>query len=290
MRVLLTGATGFLGSRVLPLLAGHETLCLSRDPRQVPCGPGIRAIRGDLGDDGTWIDEVAAFEPEWCVHLAWEGLPDYSLRRCRENLAASLRLVDALAHARVRRMVVAGSCWEYGSITGAAREDSMPNGTNVFAAVKRALLTAVEAVARESSFAYRWARIFFVYGAGQRPQSLIPHLAAALRAGRAPDVRDPAAVQDFVHVDDVASALVALAAADVPSGVFNIGTGEPTSVGEVANLAAEHYGRPRFFDIPNDGRGVWADTHKMRTSIGWRPRFGIREGVAKTLAELDQAS
>jgi nucleoside-diphosphate-sugar epimerase len=289
MRVVLTGATGFLGTHVRAQLAGHEVLCLSRDPDRVPRAAGLRAVRADLKSDGEWIAEVAAFRPEWCFHLAWEGLPDYSLRQCRLNLDASLRLLEALARSGVRRVIGAGSCWEYGVASGPVGEDTVPRAPGAFAATKQALLTMLDAVARESAFEYRWARIFFVYGTGQRRESLIPHLGAAYASGQTPNIREPQTVQDFIHADDVASALVALAGADAPSGVFNIGTGQPTPVGHVANLAADHFSKPRPFEGTAAGRGFWADMTKMHALTGWRARTAIDEGIRKTLVDLDHA-
>ncbi len=247
----------------------------------------MKAIAADLGTTGDWIGEIAKFQPEWCIHLAWQGLPDYSLERCRANLDAGLRLLDAVAQPGLRRMVVAGSCWEYGRVSGAVSEDRVPVDPGVFAATKQALLTVLDSVARDKGFDYRWARVFFVYGPGQRPTSLIPHLHAAYAAGRAPDVRQPDAVQDFVHVDDAAAALVALVERDAPSGIFNVGSGRPTSVGRVANRAADHYGTKRPFDSLGEGQGFWADTSKMYASTGWRARIGVDEGLETTLAALD---
>jgi GDP-L-fucose synthase len=94
-------------------------------------------------------------------------------------------------------------------------------------------------------------------------------------------------VQDFVHVEDVASALVALLASDGPSGIFNVGSGEPTSIAHIANRAADYYGRARPFDVVRNASGFWADTTKIRAVTGWHRRIGIDEGIAKTLAMLD---
>ena len=287
MRVLVTGGTGFLGSRVLPLLAEHDVLCLSRDPGRLPVRPGLRAAAADLGQGGEWTREVAAFRPQWGLHLAWEGLPDYSPERCRQNLHASVRVLDAVARAGVTRVVVAGSCWEYGAVSGPMAEDATPGDVGVFAATKAELLGELTRLASDFGLGFRWARVFFVYGAGQRATSLIPHLQAAYAAGRAPDIREPGSVQDFVHIDDVAEALVTLAAADVPSGIFNVGSGEPTRVGDVANRVADYYGRPRPYPALPEGRGFWADMTKMHSSTAWRARTGIDAGIKKTLAMLD---
>ena len=209
MRVLLTGGTGFIGSRVLPLLEKHEVLCLSRDPARLPRRHGMKAVSTDLGRDGDWISEIGRFQPEWCLHLAWEGLPDYSLERCRTNLDAGLRLIGAVARSGVRRMVVAGTCAEYGRASGAVSEETVPVDRGFCAATKHAQLNVLETVARDAAFNYQWARIFFVYGPGQMQGSLIPSLHASYTSGQKASIRTPEAFRDFVHVEDVAAALVA---------------------------------------------------------------------------------
>jgi UDP-glucose 4-epimerase len=282
--VLLTGATGFIGSRLLSMLDGHEVLCPSRDPSRLPRRDGVKGIAADLTRDGDWADAIVAFRPEWCFHLAWQGLPDYSLQRCRENLDASLRLLEVASAAGMSKMVVAGSCWEYGDAAGAVSEDRKHGELGKFAATKQALCGAIASVARSTTFEYRWARVFFAYGPGQRSTSLVPHLHRAFADGRPPELRQPAAIQDFVYVDDVAAALMALAVCDAPSGIFNIGSGGPTSVGDVANRTAQCCGAEPPFPVIPEGKGFWADMTKTAASTGWRAQVDIDEGIRRTLA------
>lgn len=288
MRVLLTGASGFLGGHVLPLLREHDVLCLSRTPDRLRSDSGVDAITADLTSEGEWTQRVTRFRPQWCLHLAWQGLPDYSISHCRTNLDASLRLLGVLADCGLEKMIVSGTCWEYGRAAGAVVESHLPTDVGVFAATKHALHRVLESVARTTSrFQYRWARIFFVYGAGQRQTSLIPSVRAACASARVPELREPATVQDFVHVDDVAAALLALATSDSPSGAFNVGTGRPRSVAEVANHVAAYYGKPRPFERVEQGSGFWADTTKMQQATGWRARIGIEDGIRNTLLAMD---
>ncbi|MDQ3068395.1 MAG: NAD(P)-dependent oxidoreductase [Acidobacteriota bacterium] len=286
--MFVTGGRGFLGRSLLTCLNGRDVLCLSRDGGVVPAG--ARVVDGDLATPGPWQQAVVDFAPDWCMHLAWDGLPDYSLARCRANLDANVALMETLVRARVKRVVVAGTCWEYGRVTGPQREDAAPVEPGLFASTKHSIRTLLDGVAREAGFDYRWARVFFAYGPGQRGGSLIPHLRASLAAGQTPSLREPHAVQDFIHVDDVARGLVALAECDAPSGVFNLGSGEPTSVGEIANRVATHYGRPPVSGAGARAGGFWADLTRTRRLAGWEPRIGLAEGIRTTLQAMDVAA
>lgn len=290
MRLLITGARGFLGRHLMPLVAHHDVLSLVHSAGE-PARPGsAREVRVNLTDDGPWHDEVVAFAPDCCLHLAWAGLPDYSLPQCRLNLNATVGLIDLLIRSGTKRVVMAGTCWEYGRATGPVAEDSTPVDVGVFASTKQAIRTILEAAARDAGIEYRWARIFFAYGAGQRSTSLIPHLHAAAAAGVTPHIREPGAVQDFVHVEDVARGLASLVERPGPSGAFNIGSGTPTSVAEVANLVARRFGRDMPYRAIPTGGGFWAGTDKMRQAYGWQSAISIQEGVERTLAELDTAA
>jgi UDP-glucose 4-epimerase len=293
MRMLVTGASGFIGRHLLNLLGEHEIMCLSRQRSGLATEPkaiaNVTTIRGDLGQPETWLAEVEQFSPHCCIHLAWEGLPDYSPTCCQRNLDISLGLFDGLARAHVERIVVAGSCWEYGAASGAVSELHAPADCGLFATTKQSLLTALDSMARERGMTYRWARIFFAYGPGQRPTSLIPQCRAAFRGGETPDIRQPRVAQDFVYVDDLTRGLLAMAECDMASGIYNLGAGTPTAVGEVANRVAEHFGVTPPYPRVGFDTGFWADTKKITAATGWRARTELADGIARTLQALDAA-
>ncbi|MBL8825975.1 MAG: NAD(P)-dependent oxidoreductase [Planctomycetaceae bacterium] len=282
MRLLVTGGTGFVGTPLCKLLDAHELLVLSPSAGSHPLPAHARGVSADLANPASWREAVTAFQPEATIHLAWSGLPDYSLATCTSNYEATLALYETLRAIECRRVVVAGSCWEYGSLTGLVSEASQPDNVGQFAAFKTALRIAGERCFADSEFV--WARFFFVYGAQQRSQSLIPATYRALLAGESPTIKTPDAINDFIHVDDVARGLEQLATKVGVRGTFNLGSGQPTAVRTVVNLVAHALGKADVYEpTTSPGNGCWADVTRVRQAIGWEPQLTLAQGIARTV-------
>ena len=121
MRIFLTGATGFIGYHLVPLMKHHQLLLVGQHEENFSGAANLKFIKNDLKNFDRWKEEVEEFSPEACIHLAWSGLPDYSLSRCTENFDISIQLLGFLTHIGCKRIFVAGTCWEYGGIQGQAR-------------------------------------------------------------------------------------------------------------------------------------------------------------------------
>jgi len=271
MRILLTGGSGFIGRHVLPrlLARGHSVLAVERK-RKLPKGKGLETVRGNIRR------AVFAFKPQACLHLAWDGIGDYSYARSKRNLDDSLALVELLREAKCKRLVAAGSCWEYGVSRGVCREDMPAKSVSAFTWAKNAL----HDYARLALPEVLWCRVFFVYGPGQRETSLIPSLLAARARGEAPVVRNPLDAQDFVHVEDVADGLIRALERKAPSGGYNLGSGRSTRVSEVARLVARWALKADKNEREGPAVDFRADTRKSRNALGWKPRITLTEGIA----------
>ena len=282
MRIFITGGTGFIGRPLCDALAGHDLLVLTRKPRG-SATPAVRFLAGELFETASYEKPLRAFQPDACVHLAWSGLPDYSLPTSRRNFDAGLELFKVLGQIRCPRVVVAGSCWEYGEVHGCVREDQAPGKQALFGAFKQAQQIVGRSFLGGSGSRLVWSRPFFVYGPGQRPASLVPSCISALADGRTPDIRSPEAVNDFIHVDDVARGLSALTTSAAADGTYNLGSGQPIQVRNVVNLVAQLMGHPPVYPPAPAGKGFWADLGRVSRDTGWKASVSLEDGIRQTL-------
>lgn len=286
MRIFITGGSGFIGKHLLPLLDHHDVLCLGHAGLMQIHGAALRTIRGDLNVPTSYVDELKRFQPECCIHLAWGGLPDYSFHNCRANLFASTDLFDVLAQIGCGKIFAGGSCWEYGARKGAMKESDQGVDLGLFAAHKTALQLIGQSNCAATGGRLTWGRVFFVYGPGQRPTSLIPSCYCSFKQGVMPKINNPLAINDFIHVGDVAAAICKLVEADDAAGIYNIGSGHPCAVWEIVNLVAAQMGLPPVYhDMPPSDGGIWADITRMN-SLGWQSALSLQNGIAQILSVL----
>jgi UDP-glucose 4-epimerase len=246
MRIFITGASGFIGQHVVRQLEqdGHTLLLLSRSQQSKNKLDGTAIVQGDLGHMGKWQTSIAEFAPDSIFHLAWEGIPDYGPSMSMRNLQYGVNLAEFAASIGCKKFIAIGSCWEYGAQSGMLSEDSPVHATNSFTAAKHASHIIGREIARTNGMQFIWTRLFYVYGPGQKENSLIPYLIRCAKEGMQPELKTPGAQNDFIYVGDVASALALLAARSVEHEVFNIGSGNLTSVQTIASVIGEELHMP----------------------------------------------
>lgn len=287
-RVLLTGASGFLGRHAIPPLLdrGFEVHAAARHP---PALPGVVPHTVDLLDHAVAAALVRELRPSHLLHLAWDVTPG-RYWRAPENLdwvAASLHLYRAFAAAGGRRATVAGTCAEYDWSAGQLDEDATLRPATLYGAAKHALHQLLAAAVREDGVGLAWGRVFFLYGPHEAPQRLVPSVVAPLLQGQPALVGDGLARRDFMHVADVASALVAVLDSG-HLGAVNIATGQSTPIRDVVMAVARQIGRPDLVRLgarsnpPNEPR-LLAASGRVLDGLGFRPRFTLETGLADTI-------
>ncbi len=296
MRVLVTGAAGFIGSHVTRRLLqrGHEVGALVRAPERAWRLRGelshLRIFAGDLAALGEVEAGLMQWRPELCLHLAWYAEPGRYAQAPEnlDSLRASLDLLHLLGRIGCRRMVAAGTCAEYDPTIGIYPESAPTAPTTLYGASKLALSFVARQLAAQDGFTVAWARIFYLYGPFEDARRLVPRLIRVLRRGETFPATTGREVRDYLHVDDVAAAFVALGES-ARSGVFNVCSGVPVTVRELMETVAGIIGRPGLiqFGAMPDPRGqlpcVRGENRRLRSDLRWSPRYGLREGLEQTV-------
>ncbi len=287
MKVLLTGAGGFLGRYVQANLTerGIETVAIGRstpDPAQAV----------DLLNPADIERGVARAGATHLLHLAWDVSPGeywHSTVNLRW-VESTLRLVEAFCKHGGRKVVIAGSCAEYAGTDSLSQEDATPLvPATLYGVAKDATRRLVAATCLHYGAAWAWGRIYLPYGAGEHPQRLIPSLIGALTGARPPFGVNGNACRDFIHAADVASALVSLTQ-DQAQGAYNICSGEAVQIAAVVRQLAGLLGADpaaildRATARPGEPAVVAGEDRKLR-DLGWAPAFSLVAGLQKTLGD-----
>lgn len=295
MRVLITGATGVLGSQVARLCVqrGHAVGALMR-PQSRPWRiedilPQVHRIEGDLADVPAAAPAIAAFAPEAALHLGWFGVGN----RHRDdpgqvhNLTGTMALMDALPAGGA--FVGLGSQAEYGVCDAVVREDRPLNPLTLYGHTKAAtyLMGRKLCAMRERRFV--WLRLFSLYGPYDEPAWLIPHIILTLLRGRKPVLTAGEQYWDYLYTADAAEAIYRCATTAQARGAYNLGSGQPAQVKWIARTIRDCIDPSlplglgeRAYDA-HQVMHMEADITALRQATGWSPQVSLRDGLARTV-------
>jgi nucleoside-diphosphate-sugar epimerase len=290
-RVLVTGASGFIGRRTLLRLAedGFEVHAVARSINERD--DWVEWHQADLlspTSAETLIEEIA---PTHLLHFAWCAEPGtyWSSPDNLRWLEASLRLLQPFA-AGGRRAVVAGTCAEYDWSYGLCSEQVTPLRPNsLYGTCKHALHLVIERVAGETGLSTAWGRIFFVYGPDEHPNRFVASIIQSLLRGEPAPATSGMQIRDYLHVDDVAGAFVRLLQSDIV-GALNIGSGEPLRVRDLLFAIGEAVGARDLLRLgalrmrPDEPPLLVADTRRLTHELRWAPRFSLEDGISDTVS------
>ena len=297
MRVVITGAAGFIGSHLTRLVVGEGhsvwgVLLPGESPRRLAGIPRkLTLVPLDLRDGNAVEELISSVRPDCTIHLAWYAVPGkyWSATENLDCVAISLSLVQKLASVGCSRLVAAGSCAEYDWAHGFLSENATPlRPRTLYGACKNATREVLEAYCREASINLAWTRFFYLYGPGEPKERLVPSVVRALLGGEKARCTDGEQVRDFLHVEDLASAVWAVTQSDL-SGPVNIGSGQPTKIRTIVETLGEIVNaRDRLLlgAIPascSEPPVLVADVRRLTDATGWRPSWSLRAGLQQVV-------
>ncbi len=291
-KVFITGSNGFIGRHCLPLLVarGYEVHAVSSSATNGN-SPNVYFHQADLLNEGNIQALMTEVQPSHLLHLAWYSVPG-KYWTSTENVRwvqASLGLLQAFTLTGGRRAVMAGSCAEYDWRYGYCSEQVTPLlPITLYGVCKHSLQNILDAFARETGVSVAWGRIFFLYGPHEHPDRLISSVIRSLLNGKPARCSHGNQVRDFLYVEDVAGAFVALLESNV-EGAVNIASGRPIALKDIIHNIGEKLGREdliRLGALPasvNEPHLLVADVNRLRNEVGWQPRYSLDKGLEQTI-------
>jgi dTDP-6-deoxy-L-talose 4-dehydrogenase (NAD+) len=280
-RILVTGATGFIGRYVVNHLLQRKcnVVVAVRDTEQVKTVFGNVDIElvpfnmETVDPDKNYYEYFQS--PDTLVHLAWEGLPNYkSSFHVEENLPRHIKFLGNLIRNGLKDMVVTGTCLEYGMLEGELFEDMKVEPVVPYAMAKHQLHDALIRMEQQFNVQVKWLRLFYMWGEGQAAGSLIPQLNQAIQDQcESFPMSGGQQIRDFLPVEKMAEYIADFAMAENIGGCFNCCSGEPVTVkqfvetylkskGSNIKLALGVYPYPDYEPMT-----FWGSTKKLKTII-----------------------
>lgn len=237
MKVLVTGATGFIGYHVIHelLTRGAEVIATSGNEEKAKSKDWyskVKFVQHKIGDESQVSLFTKFLTPDFIIHLAWEGLPNYKeLYHFEKNLMQQYFFIRQLVNDGAADITITGTCFEYGMKEGPLDVSMPADPQNPYALAKDTLRKFLQQLQLKNKFNLKWLRLFYMYGKGQSEKSLFSQLDKAL-AEKAPEFNMSGGeqVRDYLPVEAVASEIADTAINSLKNGIYNCCSGQPVSV------------------------------------------------------------
>jgi nucleoside-diphosphate-sugar epimerase len=296
VKLLITGATGFLGAHIVRRFAREpvEMALLIRPSsdlwRVVPLPLNATTIPGSLSD--LPAQGIARFAPDILIHAAWHGVTNQHRNdpaQIAENLLPTVRLVELAREAGCKTFIGLGSQAEYGPLNKKIGENDPTEPTTLYGATKLAACHLTRQLCAQHSIRWAWLRVFSTYGPLEDSSWMIPYLIRALLRGERPALTKCEQRWDYLFGPDAADAVWAVANTNA-SGVFNLGAGRAEPLRKVVEMLRDAIDLKLPLGIgevayrPDQVMHLEADISRLTQATGWAPATSLEQGLKQTIA------
>lgn len=239
MKILVTGATGFIGNYVIEELLKKEfqVIATSRNIEKAKEKSWFKKVIFIEHDLNVVEDNLfhKFHEPDLLIHLAWNGLPNYKkLFHIETELMNQYNFIKNLIVSGLTNVNITGTCFEYGMLDGQLNEELVINPQNPYAIAKNSLRIFIEQLQREYPFNFKWMRLFYMYGKGQNENAIIPQLQNAIdRNETVFNMSLGEQIRDYLSIEEIAKHIVNVSLQYNTNGIINISSNEPIKIIEL---------------------------------------------------------
>lgn len=286
MKILVTGATGFIGNHVVNTLLDRNirVIAASRSREKAQAMPWFDQVEYRTLDTAALPDSPfpALGSPDRMIHLAWSGLPNYKDSfHLEENLPQDKAFLSAMIDGGLKHLLVTGTCFEYGMQEGELSETMETKPDNPYGQAKDALRKELEAITENTDVVFQWPRLFYMFGPGQGQASLFSLLQKAIDNGDETfNMSGGEQIRDFLPVETIADYLVRIALQNQVTGIINVCSGRNATVRELVEeylternaritLNLGHYPYPDYEPFR-----FWGNTDKLERGLASPPIAG----------------
>ena len=280
MKLLVTGATGFIGQHLLPLLIadGYKIIAVARNRQRAErfyWFDSVDFIFADIHNVSSTTTILSHGLPDAVIHLAWPGLPDYkNPLHLTETMPAQYRFLSSLLKRGVKHLLVTGTCFEYGMQEGCLVETMPAIPTNAYGLAKHSLYLLLRQLQDEMPFVLQWARLFYTYGEGQNENSLMAQLKRAIDSNiQVFNMSLGEQLRDYLPVNQLATKLLMLFRTSSFDGVINVCSGKAISVRRLVENYIESCGSDiklnlGYFKYPDyEPLAFWGDNELFSSNM-----------------------
>lgn len=276
MKVLVTGASGFIGQHLVAglLQKGIEVSVTASSAERLQQCAWYEQVTPFVFNLSTETDEnlYEYFErPDKLIHLAWQGLPNYqSMFHLEENLPQHIDFLSNLIKNGLPDLTVTGTCFEYGMKEGCLSEEQYPEPTNPYALAKDTLRKYLVQLQQHHAFQYKWVRLFYMYGKGQNERSILAQLDQALAKGeRIFNMSGGQQIRDYLSIEEVCKNMTSIALQDQEQGIINCCSGKGISIQQLVENRLLELGKEitlnlGYYPYPDyEPFAFWGDSTKL---------------------------
>ncbi len=281
MRVLITGATGFIGNSTIKELLKyneHEIIATSIDPvekaKEFKWFEDVTYVCRDLNEEEQ--NYFSFFrEPDILIHLSWEGLPNFKeLYHFERNTINNYNFIKNMIINGLKDVNVIGTCFEYGMQSGSLSEDLPSKPITAYGLSKDTLRKFLEELRKKYDFCFKWIRLFYMYGKGQSPKSILPQLDIALDNNEEVfNMSGGEQLRDYLPVSKVAENIVKISLQKNITGIINNCSAKPISIRKLVEnyikkrkktikLNLGYYNYPDYVPM-----AFWGNNNKLKSIL-----------------------
>lgn len=267
MKILVTGANGYIGSKVVRELAhqGHDVICMDTAANNI-CND-VQFVQCDIFSQ-TNVYQLAG-KPDVCLHMAWRDGFVHNSTRHLEDLPKHYAFLKTLVDDGISQLAIMGTMHEIGYHEGIIDENTPCNPMSLYGISKNALRQAVDMLCRNRCV-FQWLRAYYIYGDDEFGNSIFAKIRQAVKRGETTfPFTSGKNKYDFIHIDELARQISACVLQNEVNGIINCCSGKPTALSDQVESYIKNNKLPialeygKYPDRPYDSPCIYGDNQKI---------------------------